>query len=285
MWFVIVFGLLYATFVFHEVAHFVAMRHKGVGVREVSAGFPVGLRWGFTPHTGIFSGVRVSFSPFTFWLGASVKETPAGAQTLFDLSYSEQAFVYGSGPLANFIAGCVLFSLSSFLYAMVGGVENWEVATWCSYIVHLLQDPNGWRLYVPLLAIPPLWFGRRFFCAYIAPAVSVAIVAWIAHYLMKSGVQGVMSNVVGPVGFYYAVEASVHNIAQAVETTAILSVLMGAMNFLPFFPLDGGQLYMTILQKIKAPRIVRETFQYAGAAIVLSFLVMVLSGDLIHYVL
>lgn len=280
MYFTIVLLILYVTVVLHELGHFVAMRRKEVGIAEVGAGLPLGPRFSYEPKSGSFAGIRFSFFPLAFILGAVVKETREGAKKMSTLDYRSKALIFGAGPLANLIIGCVLLIVYSVLFVLIRDHTLWGFHGWLTYFSIVITKPD---VYIPLVAIPLLWFGRKQFCVYLAPIVSAFLAIWVVRYFMSAGFSGAMSQVVGPIGFYTVVSQEVRDIAEAIHTVAMLSIFLGAINFLPIFPLDGGLLYMSILEKFSAPLWLKKSFKFAGLAIFVIFLVLVLGGDVVSH--
>jgi len=282
MFLAIVIFLLYFSIVYHEYGHFVEMRRLGVGVAEAGIGMPLGPRISYTPKNGKFSGVRLSFYLLTFFLGAFVKETREGGKKLASLSFVDKAEIFVAGPVKNIYVGCALLILSIFVYAFFHADPSWGWSAWAFYFFRaLFVSPYG---YLPLGTIVFLLCFKRVFATYLAPIFGAVCATLIAKSLFLGGFGPVVSSVVGPVGFVQVLSEQAVDISSALYVASELSLGLGALNLLPIFPLDGGQLFLPFIERLKIPFLVKA-FQYGGLAILLLFLLLVTWRDIVAYVL
>ncbi|MCK9352010.1 MAG: M50 family metallopeptidase [Candidatus Paceibacterota bacterium] len=273
--------LFYLSVVFHEVAHLISFRNRGLKVREFGIGIKKGPCFSYIPKTGKFKGIRFAFYPATFFLGAFVEVD----EKVMDLPYRERALAFCSGPFANIHFGCLLYILL-FASVFVPGVHaydtsNWNILDWMSCIWHFAISSSC--LYVPLLAIPTLWFGRRYISSYLGPVLGILLI--VAHFYTASvslSAVEYVSEITGPVGFVADLPSMAQDMWSAVEWAAQLSLGLAVLNLLPIPPLDGGCVILPTVKKY-FPRF-GLWYQKAGFAFIVIIMLLAFAKDIVHYV-
>ena len=241
-----------AAFAIHEFGHWVAMRRAGIEIDAVGIGFspPRCKRW----------TKRICGIPFLFGmlpLGGYLRKTKEGQRRFLSLPYHEQALINGAGIMANIFFSA--FILDSLLF--IDCRASWR----------MLNIPLFWEVTIPPILI---WFGRRIFCNAL-PIVGIGTVVWIAITSVHSGGGPVL---VGPVGLArYVVHGSPTLLSGAIQG-ALISLMWGALNAVPFVPTDGWHTFAAFLRKHR-PGWVQPLFDVEFAIYAVT-LIVVLGHDL-----
>lgn len=244
--------LCVASIAVHEFGHWIAMRRAGIEIDAVGIGFspPRCKRW----------AKRIWGIPFLFGmlpLGGYLRRTKEGQCRFLSLSYHEQSLINGAGIMAN-----VFFSAAILdILLLIDCRASWRV----------VGIPLFWEITLPPIL---LWFGRRIFCDAL-PIVGIGTVAWLVLTSLHSGGGPVL---VGPVGLVgYVVHGSPTLSLGAIEG-ALVSLMWGALNAVPFAPTDGWHTFAAFLRKHR-PGWVQPLFDVEFAIYVL-IVVVVLGHDL-----
>ena len=195
----------------HELGHFLAARRAGVKVYEFSIGFP------FSPK--IFTFFKHKETEFTLRLlplGGFVSFSKDGyedAKELFEASYLNRAFIMSAGSVFN-----IFFAFLVFAAVFVLGKH-----------LSLLDSI--------LLSMETMWL------------IFSGTVGFIFNVFSGSGS---MEGLSGPVGIAsIAGQAASKGILNLVYFTGVLSMSLGIMNLIPFPALDGGQLFMLLIEAVR----------------------------------
>ena len=254
----------------HEIGHLIAMRKCGVWVNELGIGFPVRPRIGWTFTSQKYAGktFRISLYPLLL-LGAFVR--PEDKKDIPQLSYHDQAFIYGAGIIANLVCIALGFALLGLLvpehpvrainFPLIGKLAITHSLIWgglfCAGFI--------------------LWFARPI-TQYLFPIVAVATLVWVVTIVLSM-----------PFGVFVERSGGVVAIAQlgknfsgsAVALTfygIIISYLLALTNLLPIYPLDGGRT-MKLLGEKFFPRM-WVFCEKAGIAFFVFLMIFALYGDL-----
>ncbi len=274
---VVLIFLLYVSVVLHEMAHLIAFRNKGLKVREFSIGTKKGPRFSYIPKTGKFAGLRFSFYPCTFFLGAFVEVE----DRVLDLPYKDRALGFCAGPFANIHFGCFLYLALYFStifrdFTMVGwGWSDWLLFSW----YFIISSPYLW---VCFLIIPTLWFGRKMISAYLGPILGILLI--LTHFLsvsMNLSPVEYVSEITGPIGFVADLPNMAPDMWSAVEWAAQLSFGLAAINLLPIPPFDGGYVVLPFIKKISP--VFGAWYQKAGFAFLAGLMIFIFAKDIINY--
>ncbi len=254
------------------------MQNNNVRVREFGIGIKKGPRISYLAKSGRYEGMRFSFYPMTFFLGAFVD----AEEKLFELPYKKRSLIFFAGPLANIHFGCLLYILlfaSTIIPAIQTHVTTaWGMSDWILYFYYfILSSPFLW---VSILAIFILWFGRKIISAYLAPFIGIFLLAWLFHSIYDSGgAVTYFSEVTGPVGFAADLPNMASDLWSSVEWAAQLSIGLGAINLLPIFPLDGGYVFLPIVEKIVPPCV--PMYKKVGMVLMASLMSFIIAKDII----
>jgi len=280
MYIAVFLALLYITIVRHEFAHLDEFLNNGLKVREFGVGIKKGPRISYTPKTGKYKGVRFSLYLCTFFLWAFV-EVEDG---VLKLPYKKKALALCAGSFANINFGCLLYILlfaSVFVPSLYAhDTSSWNMTDWILYLWYSVTSSPC--LYIPLAAIPTLWFGRRIISTYLGPLLGIGLI--VAHFYTGSlslSVVEYVSDVTGPIGFVADLPSMATNMWTAVEWAAQMSFALGALNLLPIAPLDGGYVFIPEIKK-GFPRF-GVWYEKIGYATFAALMVLIFSKDIIHY--
>ena len=231
----------------HEFGHFIAARRAGVKVYEFSIGFP------FSPK--IFTFFKHKETEFTLRLlplGGFVSFSKNGdedAKELFEASYLNRAFIMSAGSLFN-----ITFAFLVFVPVFVLGK-------------HLpFLDAIA-------LSAQTIW------------AVLSGTIVFVVN--MFSG-SGSMEGLSGPVGIAsIAGQAASKGILNLAYFTGILSMSLGIMNLIPFPALDGGQLFMLLIEAVRKKPLDLKLYQMVnifGIALFVILTIVITYRDIVRLV-
>jgi len=264
--------LVYLSLIGHEFSHMTTMLKKGAEVTEFGVGAPKGLRITYVPKTGRYAGVRFSFYVFTWMIGAFVDGE------FNHLPYKDKALIVCAGPFANIIFGCLLLiavflmPLGLFEHTKVWGIKEYLMYYW--YLAE--SSPYLWG---SLITVPVLWFGRKFVSVYLAPVVAIILLVWVFRSVSSSGLVNYFSEFSGPVGLISALPDMTNDIPSVILLVAQISIVFGASNLLPIYPLDGGHLFLPAITSV-SPRLAK-IYKWVGMTFIISLVGLILAKDII----
>lgn len=218
----------------HELGHFLAARKAGVKVYEFSIGFPFSPRM-FT----LFRHKETEFTLRLLPLGGFVsfsKEEDEGADDLFGASYSNRALIMSAGSLSN-----VVFAFLIFVPVFILGKH--------------------------MLITEAVFASAKMVWAILSGTVVVI-------FNILSG-NGSMEGLSGPVGIAaIAGQAASKGLLSLAYFTGILSMSLGVMNLIPFPALDGGQLFMLLIEAVRKKPLSLKTYQVVNLIGLSLFLIL-----------
>ena len=231
----------------HEFGHFIAARRAGVKVYEFSIGFPLSPKI-FT----FFKHKETEFTLRLLPLGGFVSFSKNGdedAKELFEASYLNRAFIMSAGSLFN-----ITFAFLVFVPVFVLGK-------------HLpFLDAIA-------LSAQTIW------------AVLSGTIVFVVN--MFSG-SGSMEGLSGPVGIAsMAGQAASKGILNLAYFTGILSMSLGIMNLIPFPALDGGQLFMLLIEAVRKKPLDLKLYQMVnifGIALFVILTIVITYRDIVRLV-
>ena len=205
----------------HELGHFIAARKAGVKVYEFSIGFP------FSPKIStLFRHKETEFTMRLLPLGGFVSFSRNGdedAKELFEASYFKRASIMSAGSLFN-----IAFAFLVFIPVFAVGKHIPFIDAVLSSIKTVLAILSG-------------------------------TVLFLSNLLSGSGS---MEGLAGPIGIAsMAGQAASKGFLNLMYFTGILSMSLGIMNLLPLPALDGGQLFMLLLESIRRRHLSVRTYQ------------------------
>ncbi len=117
--------------------------------------------------------------------------------------------------------------------------------------------------------------------------VDLTVMTYKALWLMISGKLPVKESVTGPVGmFIITSEVTKMGIIALMQWIALLSVSLGIFNLLPIPALDGGHIFLLLIEKIRGKGLSQkadEIFSKAGFGFIILAAVLVFLNDLSRY--
>ena len=218
----------------HEFGHFLAARRACVPVYEFSIGFP------FSPR--VFTFFRSRETEFTLRLlplGGFVSFSEEGdedAVMLFRASTLSRASILAGGPFFNLCFSVLVFIPAFMMKNHLSLVEA---------IISSLQIAGS------VVAGTGVFFGHLF-----------------------TGQAG-MENLAGPIGIaVMAGHAASHGLVDILFFTGFLSMSLGIMNLLPLPGLDGGQLIVLLVEKLRNKSFDAKAHQIINFAGIMLFLLL-----------
>ncbi len=107
------------------------------------------------------------------------------------------------------------------------------------------------------------------------------------YHLIKDAVtgHGSLSSITGPVGIVGVVGDAAHfGFVYLLSFTALISINLAVINFIPFPALDGGRLLFLLIEKIKGSRItpkIANAFNSVGFALLIILMLVVTYHDIV----
>jgi regulator of sigma E protease len=231
----------------HELGHFIAARKAGVKVYEFSIGFPFSPRM-FT----LFRHKETEFTLRLLPLGGFVSFSKDGnedAKELFEASYFKRALIMSAGSLFN-----ITFAFLIFIPVFIMGKHLPFIDT-------------------ILLSAKTLW------------AILSGTVFFLSN-LFSGG--GSMEGLAGPIGIAsMAGQAASKGFLNLMYFIGILSMSLGIMNLIPLPALDGGQLFMLLIESIRKKPLSLRTYQIVnilGLSLFIILTVLVTYKDIVRLI-
>lgn len=141
---------------------------------------------------------------------------------------------------------------------------------------------TGLVKYPPHLAI---WEGIKT-TGFLLVGIIVALFGLIKGLIVGAGVEG---DVAGPVGIAALTgQMADMGLVYLLQFTALLSVNLAIINFIPFPALDGGRVLFLIIEKIKGAPVKKETeaiFHNVGFILLLLLILVITFQDILKFVL
>ncbi len=234
------FGLVFI----HEAAHGIVMRRLDVPIVEVGLGVSKGIFRFFQFE------IHVPNVPFrivlsTLPISAYVDEGKKGKEVIENLPYTDKAFIFGAGILANLFCAIALW----FTLSLWGLAE--DIRTLPKVIVALAIS----YAIAKLLASFP-----QVICAYVFPVLGIGIIALLfamiapslianfSYAALHGGVlEGSQAIILGPVSIGRGI-AETTNLLMGYIYIVILATGLVTTNLLPIPPLDGGHIAGALLK-------------------------------------
>ncbi|HAR95611.1 MAG TPA: peptidase M50 [Deltaproteobacteria bacterium] len=220
----------------HEFGHFIVARLAGVKVYEFSIGFP------FSPRLcTLYRHRETEFTLRLLPLGGFVSFSQEGhdeGEEFFQVPRWKQAMIMSSGSLFN-----VAFALVIFVPVFMVGK-------------HLQLGDAA------ILSVKTVW------------ETLSGTVALLVQILSGNGGAESLS---GPVGIaVLAGKAASKGVLHLLFFSGILSMGLGIMNLLPFPALDGGQLFILLIESLFRRPLGVRTHQAISTAGLVAFMVLAL---------
>lgn len=246
----------------HEYGHYVLMRRNGVKVIEFTIGFGPTLF-----ERKLKSGTMFRIKPILLG-GYARPVTDENEEGCIQKASAWAKFrIYMAGMFFNC---CAAFLVFTALFYATGRAP----AVFVEY-ARLTHAPPA------LMPLAAAFVGS--FGFWLATPV---IVVW----LLAQGVQQFFGGMSGPIGIIGMGGAVASHSPDA--TSLLMNMLMffgminiglAGFNLLPIFPLDGGQAFSLLLEKLSGKHAARVTtiYRFGSMALFLVFIVMVIASDVI----
>ena len=235
---------LLVSLVLHEYAHYRAMRADGIRIESAGLGFA------FPPTLRIKArGIEWTLSPWL--LGAYVTPSKADLKRTQDsLPYRRLAWHYGAGVTVNLAMG---------LAATAAGLAASRPAA---------------AVILAALAVS-CWVFRYAVAAYVQPALALPVVAFTFLAIGQAWARG--ESGFGLAGIQHIGPAHL-TLPTALGTFGTISLALGLLNLLPWFPMDNGRTVDWLIRHWWGAK-ASSRFQAAGAVLVVASLVASVLSD------
>lgn len=259
MLFTITIVLIVFSLVFHEAAHWFEMSRRGIPVVEAGLGFPISRWLQIRFSWKRFPGTTFTLNPLL--IGAYVKPSDDGEQTMKALPYKEYATIFGVGPLANLLFWLMLFFIKPFID---------------SHII-LASPQNLFIMFCVFSIMAFVVYARGALAAYVIPLMGLLAIVLITVTLAKFGQKGVS----GPVGIVEAAKkSSSSGLVSAVSFAGLISLNLALLNTLPFYPLDGGKIVDKLIGRLGEKT--QKIFRVVTTAVIFALILGAILGDCIN---
>ena len=245
------------TFVFvllHEYEHAREMAKRGFKIEEWGFGVPV-TSW---PRLRLPSLWPLPDTPFylnIIPIMAYVKNSHRNSLKIQRLPYNESAVIYGSGIWGSIFYPLVVASVCEV------AIGNYQYAAEC------------------LVGAVVLYSLKKNFCRWAVIPMGIFLLALLlrdlllGHYTSERG--------------YLTAAASVYGLhltfPQGVMLGCFVSIVLGIMNTLPFFPFDGGHTMRALLQRLQVQHRWLEVYVDVSALIMFGLMAYNLAALVFHY--
>ncbi|MEK7194623.1 MAG: site-2 protease family protein [Patescibacteria group bacterium] len=232
--------ILSVLVVVHEAGHMWVAKSVGIRVDEFGLGFPPRIKKLFSWRGTDFVLNSLPFGGYVKIFGESPSEEGEenNQESFQSKSNSKKIMVLVAGVLANFILAWILFSVIQMM-----GIESQD-----GYIKRGLFDA--------------LWHGFLT----VGKITELTVVAlWSLLTGLFTG-QADLSQVVGPVGLVGLVgTVSKAGLAYVLYFTALISVNLGIINLFPLPALDGGRVFLVLVEWVRGKKITPKVFNAMNA--------------------
>ncbi len=240
----------------HELGHAFAMRREGVEMEEICLLGLGGPRLFTFYLPSIFGNTPVTIRLLI--LGAFVRPTAKGDETMDNLSFHKYSDVLGAGVIANILYAAVLISIDSFFF---GSLTLTGI-----FVISLMF----------MIGLFP-----RYSCHLVVP-LGIVTCMLLVKGLYDSPVETVKSggSIVTIVQDIKGHATSMHDM---LKYAGILSIGLGLFNALPLFPLDGGKIAYNFIEKNyngRKKEQILNVFIYSTLGIIFILLVWSVGNDL-----
>ncbi|MEK6645421.1 MAG: site-2 protease family protein [Candidatus Firestonebacteria bacterium] len=205
--------------------------------------FSIGFPFG--PRVFLFKHKETEFTLRLFPLGGFVsfsKEGDENTGNLFEVSNLNRALIVSAGSFFNIIFSFIVFTMVFFIARHLNFIDA---------------------------------------IALTAKTMGIILSGTITTILNIISGKGSMEAFIGPVGIaVMAGQVANKGILDLLYFSGILSMSLGIMNFIPFPALDGGQLFLLLIEAVKKKKLSLKTYQIINS---IGFLLFILLTIIVTY--
>jgi membrane-associated protease RseP (regulator of RpoE activity) len=268
--------------VIHELGHAWEMKKQGVDIAEMGIGMPVPLwrvkvdgefdesgrqiyRRIYIPHFSFpvrLWGMDIEVKLHPVLLGAYVMPSDDGLYTMRSMPDKGLHLIYAGGVIANLIT----FAVAMLISALVAGVTTKVLVVTTSIVI----------VCVGL---------RSFVSSYVLPVFGVLLFGLVLYSFVTMPISETVQGPVQIVSFMHKNIAEINDwltmVKEATNMLAFLSLVVGMMNCLPIYMLDGGRSFFLYLVKWKVPDKIIGWYVGLSNVVLIALFVLAISSDFI----
>ena len=274
----IIFLLLNATIIIHELAHAIAMWKNRLEIEEIALGWPLiplklSIRLRNFKIFGFLNGdLRLSVYPL--FIGAFVR--PRSNSLLEALPSSKKMAIYWAGPFANLSIGLLLFLVYTFLLFHSSSSRTLTFVIIVSLVIFLLEVLISLPYFLPKI--------KKKKISFLTPVLTIIFLGFIIWSLIWSG--DMSKDLMGPIGIISSFPEMISGLKWGYLLIFLaLMISIGLMNALPIPPLDGGNIMTTFLQEKGVSEGVIKIVSMIGFGIIIGLIIFVMIKDVIVLIL
>ena len=251
--------LIILSLILHELGHAWMMHKRGVQFDRVGLGIPISFLPSF--KFGLKRWPGVSFEIHPLIIGAFVAITEEGQKKIKELSFGDQAQIFGGGIVVNLLYAALMI----FILLFSSGRSISQIVVMPHFYISAI---------VALLCL----FANKFFCKYLLLPIGVALIGLIIWSITKDPAKAM----VGPVGIISMVGKHSITFLGAISITGLISLALGLTNALPLYPLDGGHIMGVLLEKWTKNQNVLKGYNRISGILFILLIIFAFSSDFIN---
>lgn len=117
--------------------------------------------------------------------------------------------------------------------------------------------------------------------------LEITVMTYKALYFMATGSMSAKESVTGPIGIFYIIKAAAElGISHVLFILGVISASLAIFNLLPVIPLDGGHLFLLLVEKIRGkalPPKIDEVIAKVGFSLIIMLAIYVFYSDFARF--
>ncbi len=117
--------------------------------------------------------------------------------------------------------------------------------------------------------------------------IEITVLTYKAFYYMITGAMSPKESVTGPIGIFYFVKSAAETgFSQVLFVLGLISASLAIFNLLPIIPLDGGHLFLFLIEKIRGkalPPRVEDAIMRTGFSLIMLLALFIFYTDFVRF--
>jgi regulator of sigma E protease len=117
--------------------------------------------------------------------------------------------------------------------------------------------------------------------------IEITVMTYKALYFMATGSMSAKESVTGPIGIFYIIKAAAElGFSHVLFILGVISASLAIFNLLPVIPLDGGHLFLLLVEKIRGkalPAKIDEVIAKVGFSLIILLAIYVFYSDFARF--